>query len=353
MLFPNDLALSKGPTKLRTLNQLHGKLKRLVDIFGDVPVSSIKKTDAREYRIELMKLPSNINKKKEYRDLDVSTILNEINAGQLSIPDQDVLSPSTVKSYIECASTLFKSLFEDEIINRNPFEGVSGINKDEFMKDSEYRDIWAPDQLKTIFSGSQYTQLEMYHPFYYWVPLIALYSGARLNEICQLYCDDIVEQDSILLFSISKERSDQTLKNKHAKRFIPVHSKLIELGFKSYLRDIRDRGEERLFPELTLSDQGYGKMASSWFARYREKHDLKVEDKMQDFHSFRHNVADFFKQHELPEVAAAAILGHSDQGITYGRYGKDLQVRKLVEIIEKLDFSDVVSSVLHWDSKTQ
>ena len=70
---------------------------------------------------------------------------------------------------------------------------------------------------------------------------------------------------------------------------------------------------------------------------------------MQDFHSLRHNVADFFKQNEVAEVAAAAILGHADQGITYGRYGKDLQASKLSSIIEILDFSEITSDIKRWD----
>lgn len=342
---------SKGPTKGRTLKQFRGKVNRLIDVFGDIPVSAIKKNDARYYRLELMKLPSNVNKKGAYRELGVNNLLKAIEAGEISIPEEDILSPSTVKSYLECASTLFSDLVQNEYITTNPFAGVGSINKDEFMKDSEYRHIWEPEQLKTIFSGSQYSELKMWHPYYYWVPLICLFSGARLNEICQLYLDQLVIEDGNLFFKIEIDHPDQTLKNKHARRLIPVHSELKRLGFEDYVAELQSLNEQRLFPELTLSEQGYGKNASSWFGRYREDMGLKRKDKMQDFHSLRHNVADFFKQNDVSEVAASAILGHSDQGITYGRYAKDLQSSKLTSIIETLNFSEITSDIKRWDRK--
>ena len=342
---------SKGPTKGRTLKQFRGKVNRLIDVFGDIPVSAIKKNDARYYRLELMKLPSNVNKKAAYRELGVNNLLKAIEAGEISIPEEDILSPSTVKSYLECASTLFSDLVQNEYIATNPFAGVGSINKDEFMKDSEYRHIWEPDQLKTIFSGPQYTELKMWHPYYYWIPLICLFSGARLNEICQLYLDQLVFEGGNLFFKIDIDHPDQTVKNKHSRRLIPVHSELKRLGFENYVDELRELNEQRLFPELTLSDQGYSKNASGWFGRYREEIGLKKKGKMQDFHSLRHNVADFFKQNEVAEVSAAAILGHADQGITYGRYGKDLQASKLSSIIEVLDFSEIISNVKCWDRK--
>ena len=39
-------------------------------------------------------------------------------------------------------------------------------------------------------------------PEKYWIPLIALYGGLRLNEICQLHTGDIVELDGVPCFDI-------------------------------------------------------------------------------------------------------------------------------------------------------
>lgn len=66
----------------------------------------------------------------------------------------------------------------------------------------------------------------------------------------------------------------------------------------------------------------------------------------QDFHSFRHNVSDYFKQNDVPQ--AAAIFGHANQKITHRGYGKDIKADKLATLIEKLDFNDVLQGVVPW-----
>ena len=50
-------------------------------------------------------------------------------------------------------------------------------------------------------------------PAYYWVPLLGLYTGARLNEICQLYVNDIKEIDKIWCIDINRKTNDKKLKN--------------------------------------------------------------------------------------------------------------------------------------------
>ncbi|MAF74852.1 MAG: hypothetical protein CMF17_03160 [Idiomarinaceae bacterium] len=200
-----------------------------------------------------------------------------------------------------------------------------------------------------MFSHEIFTHHKVLHPHYYWLPLIGLYTGARMNEICQLYVDDIVDDNGVMLFKFTDERPDQRLKNKNSRRVVPIHSELIRLGFLDYVKSVKALKHPRLFDALTKSRDGYSKNASNWFARFRKKLGINIEGKKQDFHSFRHNVSDFYKQSDSArEVDAAAILGHSDQMITFGRYGKNLEAKKLQNIIEQLDFRDVLCKVKPW-----
>lgn len=80
-----------------------------------------------------------------------------------------------------------------------------------------------------------------------------------------------------------------------------------------------------------------------------DKHTIYSQQaKKQDFHSFRHNVSDFYKQHDIPDTQAAAVLGHADQTITYGRYGKDLKAPKLIKLVDILDFSNQTNNIVPW-----
>ncbi|WP_338853573.1 site-specific integrase [Alteromonas macleodii] len=231
----------------------------------------------------------------------------------------------------------------------NPFEGLRVRKPKDAKLDNEERDPWSTPQLETMFSHEIFTHHKVLHPHYYWLPLIGLYTGARMNEICQLYVDDIVDDNGVMLFKFTDERPDQRLKNKNSRRVVPIHSELIRLGFLDYVKSVKALKHPRLFDALTKSRDGYSKNASNWFARFRKKLGINIEGKKQDFHSFRHNVSDFYKQSDSArEVDAAAILGHSDQMITFGRYGKNLEAKKLQNIIEQLDFRDVLCKVKPW-----
>lgn len=324
----------------KTISATHGKLKRLVEFFGNVLVNSLLRKDAERFRNALMKLPTNLNKHSEYRGLS----LNEV----LALKPKNTLSTSTVKSYIEVASTFYKWCKHNQYSQTNPFESLGVRKPNGAKKEIEERDPWEPCQLSRIFSTPVFTSHEFLHSYYYWLPLIGLHTGARMNEICQLYHDDIVKIDNRLFFRFCDDREDQKLKTRNSRRVVPVHQTLLDLNFEEYLNESKKAGDERIFQSLTHSRDGYSKNASNWFSRYRKQHELTMENKKQDFHSFRHNVSDFFKQHDIPDTHAAAVLGHADQSITYGRYGKNLQAKKLVGLIDKLDFAKHMKSVQPW-----
>jgi integrase len=326
----------------KTIGAIEGKLKRLVQVLGDVPINSVMRKHVEEYRNILLKLPSNINKKVEYRNLSLTEVIN--------LSPTQTLSTATIKSYIEVASTFYKWCRLNQYTLFNPFESLKVKKPNNSKKDSQERDIWEPEQLRTMFSTEIFTSLKYKHPHYYWLPLIGLHTGARMNEICQLYLSDIVKIEDGLFFHITEEFTDQKLKTPNSKRLVPVHSKLMKLGFVDYVDAIKKNDEDRLFPVLTNIRDGYSKNASTWFARYRKKYELNIVDRKQDFHSFRHNVADYFKQNDVPETQVAAVFGHANQKITYGRYGKDLKADKLISLIEKLDFDDVLTNVVPWKS---
>ena len=55
------------------------------------------------------------------------------------------------------------------------------------------RDWFSEDDLTRIFDPDTYKSRKLPHSF--WPPLLALQTGARYNEIAQLYLDDIINDD--------------------------------------------------------------------------------------------------------------------------------------------------------------
>ena len=71
--------------------------------------------------------------------------------------------------------------------------------------------------------------LEQGKPERYWVTLLSAYSGARLNEICQLNVDDISKTDGIWPTNSNGDSADKSTNTKSENRVIPLHPKLLSL----------------------------------------------------------------------------------------------------------------------------
>jgi integrase len=228
------------------------------------------------------------------------------------------MSTTTVNKNIIRISSLFEWSSRHGYVDKNYFEGL--VLKTKTRADEE-RSIFTKDDLKDIFKHVIYTELKYKHPYQYWLPLLGLYTGARLEELCQLYPEDIYNDEGIWVIDIN-DKGDKKLKTKSSKRIIPIHSKLQALGFIDYVESLRHKGESRLFPELKKGRDGYSQSASKWFSRLRMELGLYNLDPPKDFHSFRHTLATELKNKSIPEPEVAAITGHSIAGITFSRYGK-------------------------------
>ena len=164
----------------------------------------------------------------------------------------------------------------------------------------------------------------------FWTPVIALFTGARLNEICQLYVDDIRQEEDVWTFDFNENASDKHLKTKAGKRLVPLHPVLVnDLKLPEYAQKLREQGRERLFPELALRREGYGTTVSKWFARYKKRCGVEGTEKKKDFHSFRHLFANELKQIGVEPAILAELLGHEVPMISMSRYGKVDRVHKL------------------------
>jgi integrase len=138
-----------------------------------------------------------------------------------------------------------------------------------------------------------------------------------------------------------KEKSKKKLKNEASKRIVPIHSKLIELGFLDVLNAQKKRvTPTQLFPKFTYEKgNGYGRNLGRWFGNLLTRLELKTEKLV--FHSIRHTVARKLRNARAGEADIANILGHSQKGVTMGIYAPELDIQLMQENIEALDYGDV------------
>src|SRR5262245_57094952 len=170
-----------------------------------------------------------------------------------------------------------------------------------------------------------------------WIPLIALFSGMRSNEICQMRAGDVRRKDGIWVFNVSEERAGQSLKTTAAARVVPVHSELIRCGFVNYLKVLQREGQ--LFPALKSGgpDGKFNHYFAKRFTVYRRG--CSVTAPRTSFHSFRKNVAQALKDKRATPAEIAELIGH-EQGFTLSVYAPmQLPLPALRELIERVKYT--------------
>lgn len=317
---------------------------------GNRPLAQYDRGDAVGFKNLLQDLPADYGKAAKYREMAAAEIV-------ISTKDQDVtrLSPRTVQRHIAALSTLWESVIEAGEIGTNIFAGFKFAAT---KKANEQREMWPEDKLNALFAtpvwagchsadrrskpGNQVIKDEKF-----WLPLIAVFSGMRQEELCQLQLSDIRQEGGIWVFDVNSD-SDRKVKTGESIRLVPIHSILIKAGFLRYVEGQRAVDQELVFSQLKRggADQRLGHNFSKWFTRYRREVGLYRPD--MNFHSFRHSATTFMQWSGVLEQIIDKVTGHVRQGET-ARYTKNFKIEQLRDAIEgiqpKIDLSHLITVI--------
>jgi hypothetical protein len=250
------------------------------------------------------------------------------------------------------ASALFEWLVLRNLARTDYFKGLRMTDT------SSGRCRFTDEELALVFSHPVFTKHEFNYPYQFFLPLAALLSGARQNELAQLRPSDITEESGILVLNVIDD-DETNVKSDAGVRRVPVHPKLIELGFGEYVKS--RKGHHWLFDGLRIDEKTGRRSAnvSAWFTRFRQAIDLYERGK--DFHSFRHTVVFTLIDNEIDERLIKALVGHAEglskevlkSDVTFDVYGKmRFNVNTLLRAICTIKFNHVLGNVIPWNSKT-
>lgn len=326
--FLKEKEISNG-WRLKTHKDHVAAFSLFVEVFGDIPVTKIDKATMRDFKAILIQLPPNMRKIARYKDKSIKEIV--------AMKPEDTLSAHTVNKYLSRLSNLFSYAVSHGYMTANP---AGGLKVKLRSRPDEEREAYTTADLKKLFVYNDKKSLNSSgagdsKPYCKWAPLIALYSGCRLEEICQLHLEDIRQENGVLVFDIN-DKHEKRLKTLSSARLVPIHPMLIEQGLIQYVYELKTKGEKRLFPELRQRRDGYGQSVSKWFQRYKKTCGI---DEGKTFHSFRHTFITHLKHKQVDPFMIHELDGHAIDSETMGRYGKRYTPEILLrEAIEKIDY---------------
>jgi integrase len=120
---------------------------------------------------------------------------------------------------------------------------------------------------------------------------------------------------------------------------VPVHSKLVEMGFIEHVERQRAAGERRVFPDAERNARGHiANKFEKKFGTYLVKLGLK-EGRGLTLYSFRHGFSDAMRAAGFMDEEFGFLMGHSKFSMT-ARYGQMPQgtLQKRVELIEAIRY---------------
>ena len=182
-----------------------------------------------------------------------------------------------VRDRLAYLRTLLTWAAGEDIIPDNPDKEVRMAVTERGEKRSDFN----TDDVNALFAGPVYSHGERPNAGYgeaaYWLPVIPLFMGARREEIGQLrvcdiklvpYIDDAEKRQEVWCMDITDTPDGAALpnqiKNGASNRLVPLHPKLIELGFVDYVTKLPDQ-TGRVFPDL--KGVGIGKkLTDKWGA---------------------------------------------------------------------------------------
>ena len=324
-------------------------LRLLVEFVGDKAIGDIKSADVRSYFDTVAALPP------RWQDI---CRREKITARELAARnDGPGLSPKTFTDSYKAAVGPFlrhARLFFGDLgwPHHLTIEGIKYPGRREEGEDKQRP--MTGDELKRLFEGSEFAAFaaDPAQAHRYWLPLIGLYTGARVNEVCQLNPQtDIVEEDGVwcLHFTDRTEADDRirkSIKNKASRRLCPIHSELIRLGFLDYAQQVKASGARLLFPPEWFPDfapkaRSASENPGAWFREFLEAIGLRDETpggRLVGYHAFRFTFETRAYNLKVPSVAA--LTGHAEEGkssVERGYLGS-MSPRNKRETLEKIRF---------------
>lgn len=296
---------------------------------GDVPIQAVTKQQVVGFKNLLLQKPKRLSPKQ--RKMRLREIVESTN------PDTATISTGTVNKVLVPIHAVLEYAVQQGSIQSNPAQRVKATRTKSVTR---ARLPYTVDDLNKIIASLNRADK---HPERYWLPLLALFTGARLEEMAQLFVTDIREQEGIHFLNIAEIEEGQSVKNLDSIRRIPIPPVLIKLGFLDLVKQRNKVGAKMLF-DLKPYRGVYSHSFSKWYGRHvRQK--VGISDQRKVFHSYRHSFKDAGRECGIETSLVDALQGHTDRSVS-GSYGSGYSLKALDKAMRRIRYPGLDLSCL-------
>ena len=305
-----DIMLKKAHTGLDTENRKRNTLTKMLKSIG------IKMTDS----YEKFHTPDTIQKLIDFV-LTTNKNKNENKRQWLA----------HIKELATCGNNLEPEVYKLNIINLLP-----NIPKSK-RKDQKPHLPYTKDELLEMFDPKH--DFFKKNPDAFWLCLIALFTGSRMNAAFTLQYADICVEDGINCFNFQENHKIKRLKNEASERTVPINDQLIDLGFLDFFKRkqvrTKAKGTDFIFPKCQTSGGQYNnKYGTRILMPFFKSIGVKSANKDQkDFHSFRKNASIGMQDAGIGSTYINDIIGWEGEGMMAESYSN----HTLTQIKEQMD----------------
>ncbi|MGH6713003.1 MAG: DUF6538 domain-containing protein [Bradyrhizobium sp.] len=326
-----------------TVHEYSRAIDMFIQLHGNLTILEIKRSHARTFREALQLVP------KSRKGPLLKASLPALSEYGRAHPTVQKVSPGTVNKQLGAVQAIagwgrHNGLVPEDAPWSDPFEEMR------LDEEQSQREPFGARDLQTIFNAPLFTELKppvgAKGAAGIWLPLLALFGGARQAEYAGLRVSDIREDDDTrvpLMWFTRDTKAGRRLKTKTSERVVPVHPQLTKMGFLSYVAERSKEGEQAwLFPTVAPDQKGALRAWAKWWGRHLRNH-VGVTDTNKVFHSFRHGFQDALRQATPDEELRDALAGRSSGKSVSRRYGAKAMlerwgVKALKSAIDKINY---------------
>ena len=309
-----------GTWRQTSTDDVERALADLFELIGDMPAKAFDAQQARLLKERLSLCPQYFGLRPEFKG---KTLKQVVESGST----YKTITAVTVNNRLRKLTAFMNWCKVNRYVTENPLAGMKVMTGSA----KEARLSFDRSDLVALLDHEALRKEARNHQWRYWIPLLGRYTGARLEELCQIRIDDFIEQQGIQCIRIDDSCEGQNLKNTGSRRVLPIHPTLIEQGLLQHVESVKATGVDRLFPDLEAVRGKLGHAPSKWFGRYKTK--LGITDTRKTFHSFRHTFIDDLRDAAVQDSLIKRMVGHEDSSVTFGIYGSRTPIAAMREAL--------------------